>query len=166
MKVHLFYAFLAIFAATSIITLLGVTNVIPIREGYLTALVGAFLIELAGAVIAIFKSANFFASESNQIPAEESIRNSIRKLDTAFGYLEDSLKAQSIHFQSRILASTHLPPTPRTDVMVLAAQIERSVGKVSPDAINEALGTIADLLEHKVNIGSGEKATLVSLCRT
>ena len=166
MKSHLFYAFLIIFAATSVITLLGVTNVIPIREGYLTALVGAFLIELAGAVIAIFKSADFFASEKDQITAEEDIRNSIRKLDTAFGYLEDSLKAQSLHFQSRILASTHLAPTPRTDIMVLTDQIERNVGKVHPDAISEALGTIADILEKKVQIGPGERAALVSLCKT
>jgi hypothetical protein len=83
LKAHLFYTFLVIFAATSVVTLLGVTSVITIREGYLTALVTAFLIELAGAVIAIFKGADFFASEKNQIAAEEDIRSSIRKLDTA-----------------------------------------------------------------------------------
>lgn len=166
MKTHLFYTFLVIFAATALITLLGVTNVIPIREGYLTALVGAFLIELAGAVIAIFKGANFFAPEKNPIAAEESILGSIRKLDTAFGYLDDRSKAQAIHFQSRLLASQHLAATPRTDIMALASQIQGSVGKVHPDVIKEALGVIADVLEAKVHIGSGEKANLVTLCKT
>ena len=166
MKAHLFYTFLVIFAATSIVTLLGVTSVITIREGYLTALVGAFLIELAGAVIAIFKSADFFASDKNQITAEEDIQNSIRKLDTAFGYLDDRLKAQAIHFQSRLLASRHLAPTPRTDIMVLISQIETNVGKIHPDVIKEALGAIADVLEAEVHIGSSERATLVSLCKS
>ena len=166
MKTHLFYTFLVIFAATSVVTLLGVTSVITIREGYLTALVSAFLIELAGAVIAIFKSADFFASEKNQITAEEDIRSSIRKLDAAFGYLDDRLKAQAIHFQSRLLASQHVTPTPRTDIMVLSSQIEANVGKIHPDVIKEALGAIADVLETKVHIGSGEKATLVSLCKS
>jgi len=166
LKAHLFYTFLVIFAATSVITLLGVTSVITIREGYLTALISAFLIELAGAVIAIFKGADFFASEKDQITAEEDIRNSIRKLDTAIGYLHDSVKTQAIHFQSRLLASQHLTPTPRTDIMALAHQIETSVGKIHPDAINEALGAIADVLEAKVHIGRSERATLVSLCKT
>jgi hypothetical protein len=166
MKAHLFYTFLFIFAATALITLLGVTGVVPIQEGYLTALVAAFLIELAGAVIAIFKGADFFASDKNHITAEESIRGSIGKLDTAFGYLDDRLKAQAMHFQSRLLASRHLTPTPRTDIMALASQIEASVGKIHPDVIKEALGAIADVLEAKVQIGSGEKANLVSLCKT
>lgn len=164
MKTHLFYTFLVIFAATSVVTLLGVTSVITIREGYLTALVSAFLIELAGAVIAIFKSADFFASEKSQITTEEKIWTSIRKLDTAFGYLDDTLKAQAIHFQSRLLASPHVTPTPRTEIMVLAHQIEKNVGKIHPDVIKEALGAIADVLEADVHIGSHENATLVSLC--
>ena len=110
MKTHLFYTFLVIFAATAVVTLLGVTGVIAIQDGYLTALVGAFLIELAGAVIAIFKGADFFASEKNQITAEESIRGSIRKLDAAIGHLDDRQRAQALHFQSRLLASQHLTP--------------------------------------------------------
>ena len=166
MKTHLFYTFLVIFAATSVVTLLGVTSVIVIREGYLTALVSAFLIELAGAVIAIFKSADFFGSEKNHVSAEEDLRNSIRKLDAAFGYLDDRLKAQAIQFQSRLLASQHLPPTPRTDIMVLVSQIESHVGKIHPDVIKEAIGAIADVLEAKVHIGSSEKAALVSLCKS
>jgi len=166
LKTHLFYTFLVIFAATALVTLLGVTSVIVIKDGYLTALVSAFLLELSGAVIAIFKSADFFSSEKNQITTEEDIRSSIRKLDTAFGYLDDRLNAQSLHFQSRLLTSQHLVPTPRTDIMVLISQIEAHIGKIHPDAIKEALGAIANVLESKVHIGSSEKAVLLSLCKS
>jgi len=63
MKRHLFYTFLWIFGITSIVTLLGVTGVIKIADGYLWALVSAFLVESAGAVVAIFKRAEFFSDE-------------------------------------------------------------------------------------------------------
>jgi hypothetical protein len=165
MKTHLFYTFLVIFAATAVITLLGLTNVIMIREGYLTGLVTAFLIELAGAVIAIFKSANFFTAEKSEISSEAKVWESIRKLDTALGYAEDRLNAQAIHFQARLLASRHLVPTPRTDIMALVTQIESLVGKIPPSAIDESLGVIADILDGDVRIGTGEQATLVSLCK-
>ena len=166
MKTHLFYTFLAIFAATAIVTLLGVTNVIVIREGYLTALVSAFLIELAGAVIAIFRSAKFFAPEKSGITAEDDLRGSIRKLDAAFGFLHDRQRAQEIHFHARLLALPHLPPTPRTDIMVLISLIERRDEKIPPEVIAEALGAIANVLEAKIHIGSGEKAHLVTLCKS
>jgi hypothetical protein len=60
MKRHLFYTFLGIFIATSVVTLLGVTGIIHIVDGYLWPLVAAFLIELAGAVVAVFSRAEFF----------------------------------------------------------------------------------------------------------
>jgi len=164
-KTHLFYTFLVIFAATAVITLLGVTNVIAVRDGYLTGLVTAFLIELAGAVIAIFKSANFFSPEKSEISVEAKVWESIRKLDTAFGYVKDRQDAQAIHFQARLLASQHLGPTPRTDIMALVAQIEPLVGKVPSSVIDETLGVIADILEKDVRIGASEQATLTSLCK-
>src|SRR5215213_7718800 len=71
MKTALFYTFLVIFAVTTIITLLGIINVLQIREGYLTALVTAFLVELSGAVIAIFRSADFFGNTTTQTGIEE-----------------------------------------------------------------------------------------------
>jgi hypothetical protein len=142
-----------------------VTNVIAIREGYLTALVGAFLIELAGAVIAIFKSANFFGGEKPQISVEDDLWNSIRKLDTAFGYLETRLNEQMIYSQSELLSVQMLTPTPRTDIMALAFQIKKHVGKVDHDVIKHAVIIIANVLEKDIDIGAGEKATLVTLCK-
>ena len=60
-KAHLFYTFLAIFAVTAVITLLGITGTISIRDQYLAPLFGAFLIELTGAVIALYRRADFFS---------------------------------------------------------------------------------------------------------
>src|SRR5436189_27513 len=70
MKRHLFYTFLVIFVATTIVTLLGLIGLIHIPGGYLTGLVSAFLVELAGAVVAIFRRADFFTDE-DQKHAEE-----------------------------------------------------------------------------------------------
>jgi hypothetical protein len=71
LKAHLFYRLLVLLDAISLVTLLGVTNVIAIRNGHLTVLVTFCLIELEGTVIAIFKSANFLAPEKTPITAEE-----------------------------------------------------------------------------------------------
>jgi len=60
MKPHLFYTFLTIFAATAVVTLLALTGVVTVVDGYLGWLVSAFLVESAGAVIALFRGAKFF----------------------------------------------------------------------------------------------------------
>jgi hypothetical protein len=63
MKRHLFYSFLFIFVATTIVTLFGVIGVIPIPEKYLDKLIWAFLGELAAAVISLFRKTDFFSSD-------------------------------------------------------------------------------------------------------
>ncbi len=60
----LFLTFIGIFAATAIITLLGVTEKIHVKPAYLKALFGALLIELIGAVITQFGETDFFAAEN------------------------------------------------------------------------------------------------------
>lgn len=64
MKKHLFYTFLGIFVATAIVTLLGITKVLIIDDKYLMPLVTALLIELVGAVVAMYKGTNFFDDEN------------------------------------------------------------------------------------------------------
>ncbi|MEK7726855.1 MAG: cell division protein ZapB [candidate division KSB1 bacterium] len=66
MKKHLYYTFLVIFVATTVVTLLGVTGVVRIPDGYLTPLFTAFLVELAGAVVAIFLRADFFSDDEHK----------------------------------------------------------------------------------------------------
>jgi hypothetical protein len=64
MKHHLFYTFLAIFIATAVIALLGIIGALKIPDFYLKSLTTALLIELVGAVIALYQKADFFEPES------------------------------------------------------------------------------------------------------
>jgi len=104
MKRHLFYTFLGIFLATSIVTLLGVIGAINIASGYLTSLVAAFLIELAGAVIAIFQRADFFSTD--EATPKDGKWNKIQRTDTkvvtfeGIGILERFRKAQKVRLLS------------------------------------------------------------------
>jgi hypothetical protein len=68
MKKHLFYTFLWTFGATALVTLLGIAGVLQIPSGILISLVGAFLLELAGAVIYVFRKADFF--DDNKIDSQ------------------------------------------------------------------------------------------------
>lgn len=65
MKRHLFYTFLLIFIATSVITLLGIVDVVEIKDEYLSKLIVAFLIELSGGVVFVYKQADFFGNMNN-----------------------------------------------------------------------------------------------------
>ena len=71
MKKHLFYTFLGIFVVTSVVTLLGVTGVVGIDSRYLAGLVTAFLVESAGATIALFRGAEFFKEDETRHQAED-----------------------------------------------------------------------------------------------
>lgn len=44
--------------------------------------------------------------------------------------------------------------------------IETNLGKVRPDVLKEAIGVIADVVEVGANISSGQKAALMSLCKS
>jgi hypothetical protein len=74
----LFYTFLAIFAATAVVTLLGVTRLVTIPGGQLDALLGAFLLELAGAVVALFRNAPFFEAKQD---VASSVSDSVEVID-------------------------------------------------------------------------------------
>lgn len=71
MKRHLFYTFLYMFIATCVVTLLGATHVISMDEWCLKSLLVAFLLALAGAVVALFKGAKFFADDDK--PAQQAL---------------------------------------------------------------------------------------------
>lgn len=64
MKKTLFYTFIFVFGATSIITLLGLINVITIESAYLEKLFYLLIAESVAPVIALFKKTNFFDEES------------------------------------------------------------------------------------------------------
>ena len=61
----LFVTFIVIFIATAAITLLGITDVLAIRDGYLKTLFTALILETVGAVITLFRSTSFFGAASS-----------------------------------------------------------------------------------------------------
>ncbi len=72
----LFWIFVAIFSATAIITLLGITNVINIKANFLNALFTALILEVVAAVIIVFQSFDFNekpATDLNEIIAEANL---------------------------------------------------------------------------------------------
>jgi len=81
----LFYTFLVIFALTSIVTLLGVAGVLRIAPTHLNALLGAFLLELAGAVVTLFRSAPFFGATGD---LATSLAGSIAVIDDVTDEIE------------------------------------------------------------------------------
>lgn len=64
MKKIFFYAFLFIFVLTAVVTLLGITQLIVIKEVYLSKLFYSLIIELVGVVILLFTKARFFEYET------------------------------------------------------------------------------------------------------
>lgn len=79
----LFYTFLGIFVATTVVTLGGLINWFTIDEGKLDLLVGAFLIELAGAVIAIYQKMDFTEPNKGEGPQRAYIDLWIRSINEA-----------------------------------------------------------------------------------
>jgi hypothetical protein len=66
LKKHIFYTFLFIFIATSVLTLLGVTRVISIPDKYLNILIGLLIIQLVGLVIGLYRATDFFKSTTDE----------------------------------------------------------------------------------------------------
>ena len=58
----LFFSVIAIFIATAIVTLGGITGKLAIPDRYLNALVGALIIQLAASVVGLFKSTDWFGA--------------------------------------------------------------------------------------------------------
>ncbi|MEL4278647.1 hypothetical protein AAEH77_19120 [Shewanella xiamenensis] len=97
MKKHLFYTFLFLFIATAVITLGGITRLIPIDEFYLKGLFSSLILELCGAVIFIYRKADFFddAPKSNlSLASLDVVENAkicnTRYLDQKVSEIEDS----------------------------------------------------------------------------
>jgi hypothetical protein len=63
----LFYTVIGIFIATAVVTLLGVAGVISIQQTQLTVLVGALLVEVAAAVVALYRQTDFFARPTENL---------------------------------------------------------------------------------------------------
>jgi hypothetical protein len=83
----LFYSFIVVFIATAVITLLGVTDVIDIPTTQLNMLLGAFLVETAGAVVALYRRTDFFA------PPAENLATALGSGFEALDQISDEIAA-------------------------------------------------------------------------
>lgn len=87
MKTALFVVFIGVFALTAILTLMGLIGWVTISSGYLTSLVSAFLLQLAGTVIAAFRGAKLF-EPPKYVPLEDYVPegDALRVLATLWHY--------------------------------------------------------------------------------
>lgn len=63
MKHWLFATFLLIFASTAAITVLGIINIVQIKDGYLDKLFYMLIAECIGSVVALYKRTDFFGEK-------------------------------------------------------------------------------------------------------
>lgn len=83
MKKSFFYTFLWIFAATAALTLLGMADIVKIKDGYLDGLYYALILELVATVVALFRSTRFFGDSLYQnLDDYEPSRDACRLLHT------------------------------------------------------------------------------------
>jgi hypothetical protein len=113
----LFVTFIAIFAATAVITLLGIIDVVPIRDGYLKTLFTALILETVGAVIALFRSTSFFGAGTS---AE------LKQITGAWWEFIDGKDNLAVSF----VRITH---SPKTDSLVLIGDAYGRDGKRAAD---------------------------------
>jgi len=66
MKKALFYSFLLTSIGTVIVTLLGISNVVKIKNDYFKPLFFLVIIQLAGVVIALYKSGDLLSEHPNK----------------------------------------------------------------------------------------------------
>ncbi len=88
----LFYTFIAIFVLTALVTLLGVLGAVTIERSYLNALVGAFLIELGGSVVILFRKTDFSDMSDDGLMA--SLDQSAQIIDRISGQILDVVRGQ------------------------------------------------------------------------
>jgi hypothetical protein len=91
----LFYTFLGVFVLTAIVTLLGVLGIVSIQPTHLSLLLSAFLIELAAAVVGLFKRTDFSVKES-------SISATLSFAVDSFDRLSDEIEAAINNRQAEV----------------------------------------------------------------
>lgn len=94
----LFYTFWVFFVVTFVITLLGITQQISIREGYLNALFTSLVLELCAGVISLFIKTDFFSTKKSESKITESKKEcKINPLEKDSGLLTPKKIIEEIH---------------------------------------------------------------------
>jgi hypothetical protein len=65
--------------------------------------------------------------------------------------------------EASIFHAAHAPKTPRTDFMVFNAQLDRSIGHVSPGVLDHALSTVLDHIETSARVDPPTRTSLLQL---
>ena len=93
----LFWIFVTIFSATAVITLLGITNVISIKNNFLNAMFTALILEVVAAVIILFQGFDFSGQESsvdlNQLISEANLATQLEPRQNPEAFIIAKLKS-------------------------------------------------------------------------
>ena len=141
----LFFLFLAIFAATAVVTLLGITKRLSIEEKYLKPLFTALILEVVGAVIVLFVAADFFGHTAeefierlpSELQAETEVEtaNGIRDLVSQLSNMkkESRLKEMRITQLEEVVSEYE---EVKGHVLLLCAQLNLDIAKSAGGFIN------------------------------
>jgi hypothetical protein len=65
--------------------------------------------------------------------------------------------------EASIFHAAHAPKTPRTDFMIFNAQLDRSIGHVSPGVLDHALSTVLDHVQTSARVDPPTRTSLLQL---
>ena len=91
----LFWIFIAIFTSTAVITLLGITNVINIKNNFLNAMFTALILEVIAAVIVLFQGFDFNEKPSvdlNELITEANLTSQLGPRENPEAFIISRLK--------------------------------------------------------------------------
>lgn len=96
-QIVLFWVFITIFSATAVITLMGITNVIDIKNNFLNAMFTALILEVIAAVIVLFQGFDFSDKEPtvdlNELISEANLSTGLGPRQNPEAFIISKLKA-------------------------------------------------------------------------
>jgi hypothetical protein len=153
MRQLLFYTVLAIFAATAIVTLLGITGYLSVEPTILKGLVGTLLLESAAAAVGLFKATDFFSLD-NEKSTREALNRRIETLQSDLSLASnkaDNLEEKNNTLEERLRASVALEKriwaALNSADQVTLETVYRLVGTQSGSERNEVQAIVGQFLQ-------------------
>ena len=88
------------------------------------------------------------------------------RIAKAIGTINQNLADIHVGFQADLFNTTHLEPTPRTDLMVLLNVLCHSTGRVSDEVLKHALSVVLSHIESIDNIDGVTRTSILELANT
>lgn len=175
----LFWIFIGIFAISAAITLLGITNVLKIRDKYLNALFTALILEVVAVVLLLFRNTDYFnpganldhliAEASLTLPAQadpayfivENLRESakLNQITRQLDSLESALSDCSNKLEVTTRDVNELNEAFYTKVIRLRGQIPKYQGSINlsfrPETKAELFSLLVNILGDMGEIPAG-----------